>query len=197
MKYSIFATTLVSLAISSMGCGQGEVQPKAPVTSVQSSGDGQTENTSMVVLSEQDLTTNDGLGIPSWVMRMPDAEKLSKATKLKIISNDLARYSFDSVDMYVDSYDEHDSMRFPFVQVSEPSAVISKGIETKGETIVPFPGGEILGRLEIVKHFALRPSSDPDFRPAKSIKLRILLTDTTQEGNPVVVVLFGTLWVAP
>lgn len=189
MNYSLFLGVLFCLVVSASGCGQ-----KDSVLADSSQKEFQRDEY-VLKISKNELEFNSSLNyrFASWILELPPVEQLKKVKKLQIESDDIAKFSFNQVDMYIDPYNKFDSPIPPFIRLSLPTSVLERKEST---TLMSFPGERISEVLDMmVKSVESSDSKESPEEKCESIRLRIFLTDTTQPGNPIQVALLTKLWV--
>ena len=191
---------LSALLVVTIGCGQPKVEskkpdpakadPKAePAQPLSKDDPAKKADESVLTLTEDQLTVIPDSRFLVIEAKLPPMDQLKKMKELKVVSGEVEKYSFNETDIYMDMYDEFDEpLRPSFMQLQLPSPVIEK---TAGEARVSFPGENLVERAE-----AMIEILNKEEVTCHRIRVRILATDNTQPGNPVLVILYGTVWEA-
>ena len=208
---SIYLPIVIGVIVGSVGCGNTDGGPKAVITppnASQGSGPGGStcpskadsvqapipvDRSVILTLLERDLHSVQNKKFPGWEMTLPDIEHLREFDVMSIVSADLAKYSFNQVDIYVDPYEIDESHRIPSFQVSLPASVLEK---TDQQIRFPFPGAGIAYFVDSLTKKDPNESQQEQLDDIGRIRVRILLSDSSQSGNPIIAGLVGTVWEA-
>lgn len=206
---SYLRSILVCTILCSIGCGTGTDQKSAPRAATPNSGVSAGKNDSgsttsaadpamILILLGMDLRSIDSAHQPAWEVKLPDLAHLKEYNEMAIKYEELAVLNFNQVDIYLDPVGMNPNDRLPFIQTALPAALIKK---TKTYVRFPLNGAWI---AQFTENF-VRIESEEEQKAMqeqrsvdglKSMQLRILLTDTTRAGNPVVGIMVGNIWEA-
>lgn len=181
LPQGLFVTMTIGLLLA--GCGN---QRNVSVTNApQPQGKGEAAEQpqhGVVDLFEDDFEiTKEETGIVAFVYKpkappLVDAEHL---TAIRVHSAALAALKFNMQDFYVDGFTS-DGMRVPFVQVQVANQDLAM---KKDGVMLKLDGVRLAGTIEFQKRFI--KAEDEEDLPGRQ-ELRVLLSDNTLPGNPIV-----------
>lgn len=181
----IYYLGLSCILVLAMGCGQSQEEksnkPPAQSTIVAP----KKEDPSTLTLVESQLEVHPDPQYFIWINKSK-LSSLTQLNKLKLVSNEIGKYSFNEADLYLDPYGANDEPSFPFVQVSLPMPVLEK---SENHLLISLPGNDIENRLEFLRKISEKSGGD-----YQRIRLRVLLTDRTKPNNPIQIIFITTVW---
>lgn len=174
----------VGLLVFLVACGKSEIQinprPGPPIPP---------EESDVLIIRQEQLSVLPGEEAFTWVFKpnLPTVEKLSVIREIRILSEDADHFRFNQSEVYINPYDRN-GMPIPWADLGIRRPLIEKG---PGLVRINFQGSRIDKHVRMILN-------DPDSEefPVYRIKLRILLTDGTQPGTPIKMILVGTFWEA-